>query len=619
MKNIDEIINQLSLSTEEKVTIPSKTGAPLVKAGTMYESLRYAEYEITSGLGEITDNAVEAGANNIHIITKTQPTAPTTSKKKKVAEVIDEIAVIDDGEGMAPEILSRCLVLGDSPRPRKPSGLGIGRFGVGLTLGGISLARRLEVYSRNDKNGKFYYTFLDLDVIKDESKAFIPKPIAIQPPKEYLNYLEGSTGTIIILKKCDRLQYDSINNRAIDADSQIKGLSNYLGRTFRKYIYGGINIYLNGGKVYLHDPLYRLGPTRFDMDPKSMEDPRTNLKAKLWGKTTTIEIEIPGKTQTYANVEITLTLLPKEWRLKEKSGGSTFATDRKIHENEGISILRANREVLYGAVPYIIGKRGQSRPLDIDRWWGCEISFPPELDELFTVRYIKRGAEPVAALRNKIREIISPAIKALREQIQQDRREEVQKEATKAGLFAGAEQTMAEADKTMAKGKKGSTVSKEEAEKEFKKLAKAATNTTSGTDNNEKSAEEKKRELEEKKKELEEKPYNIIPIEYPESIFFETQHMLDHIVVKLNINHPFYKDIFEPLCGSIQTMDAESDVYEGTKTIEQQKIRRAFMLLILSYAKAESFFEDHDSVLKQLRAQWGMALGVVLNSVVGKE
>ena len=49
---------------------------------------------------------------------------------------------------MAADALSKCLVLGESLRPKGQS-QGIGRFGVGMTLGSISLARRVEVYSRN--------------------------------------------------------------------------------------------------------------------------------------------------------------------------------------------------------------------------------------------------------------------------------------------------------------------------------------------------------------------------------------------------------------------------------------------------------------------------------------
>lgn len=562
-------------------------GLGLIRPSSMYESLRYAEYDVASGIGEIVDNGIEANATEINIITK--------SEKRKIGvrttDVISEIAIIDNGIGMTEEIQRRCLVLGDSVRAPKENGLGIGRFGVGLTLGGISLARRIEVYTRNKVQDEFRYNYLDLDLIKFEKQTYVPDPVESDISAEYKNKLENSTGTIIILKNCDRLE----NTRL---DEQIAGLSNFLGRTFRKFIYGGITIKLNDEKVHLHDPLYRLGPTRFDI--KNPEQP--DIKAAIWGKTGTIELEIPKSRGKMAKVHITMTLLPKEWRKVRGDGNRPFAKERKIDQNEGISILRANREVLYAHVPYLIGKKGQSSAEAIDRWWGCEISFPPELDDYFEVRFIKRGAQPVPFLRDKIRAIISPAVEGLRGQIQNDFKEKVLEKAKASDHFSDIVSIMAEADKKQPKGKLGSNVTLEEQEKEIERIVREQKSDDSKTP-------------EEKKNEIKERPYSIVPVSYPETFLFETVHMIGKVVVKLNVNHPFYKDVFEPLCGSIDEMDEDSDSDKGTLTDEQRIIRQSFMLLLLSYAKAESFFENLDpDVLTNLRTQWGIALANVLKT-----
>lgn len=82
-------------------------------------------------------------------------------KRKKVKNgnretvVVDSIVVTDDGCGMNKDILKKCLVLGCSMREKRNGKLGIGRFGVGMTLGSISLARRVEVFSRDDGNKEF--------------------------------------------------------------------------------------------------------------------------------------------------------------------------------------------------------------------------------------------------------------------------------------------------------------------------------------------------------------------------------------------------------------------------------------------------------------------------------
>ena len=112
-----------------------------------------------------------------------------------------------------------------------------------------------------------------------------------------------------------------------------------------------------------------------------------------------------------------------------------------------MSILRANREVLYDKIPYLIGqKRGQFAYQDNDRWWGCEISFPPELDECFQVRYIKRGAEPIGALKDRLKSELTGAITSLRKRIKEDRANEKAKQKQSENDFDNAENIMSELD-----------------------------------------------------------------------------------------------------------------------------------------------------------------------------
>lgn len=580
------------------------SGQPFFKSEVVYDSFRSAEYDIRTALAEPLDNGVEAGCKDLWLFIKTEKKA----FRGKNLDVISEVAVVDNGDGMSVDTVRKCLVLGDSVRPIKPNGRGIGRFGVGLTMGGISVARRIEVYSRADKSGPFYYTYLDLNAIKKKQQTAIPDPVEMAPPAEYQNLLKDSTGTIILLKDCDRLQFDPAEHeKGLTATEQIKDLPQFLGRTYRKFIAGGMNLWFNGNKVFLHDPLYLLGPTRHEIG-------KTEPKAIMWGKPTPISLEVPGAPGTKADVIVTMSLLPAEWRKVAGAGDSTFNRERGIPDNQGISILRADREVLYGSVPYIIGKKGQAKSKEIDRFWGCEISFPPELDDYFHVRFIKRGAEPVTSLRDKIRELIDPSVDSLRKQIQADFQKEAENADKENGVFQEAEKAMAEADRTMPSGKRGAFDKPEEVETKLDELVEEAVAVPGES-------------KEEKRQQLAAKPYSIVAVQYPRSIFFETVHMPGRIVVKLNVNHPFYKNVFEPLCGSIATMDENSDADQGADTPEKRMARRALMLLLLSYAKAESMFDAKNSatlsdgqedLFENLRAYWGTSLATVL-AQVGKE
>lgn len=572
-------------------------GQSPVRLDRMLESLRNAEYDIAAGLGELVDNSVEGGGKNIWTLVKSE----RRTFRGKPVDVVGEVAVVDDGVGMPVDVLGRCLVLGDTLRGAKTTGrLGIGKFGVGMTMGSISLARRIDVYSRSDKKAAFLYTFLDLDLVKAGTQRVIPTPVQKSPPDDYAAMLADSTGTIVVLTNCDRLQTDPVEKeKGIAASEQIAGLPTFLGRTYRKFIQAGRQLWLNGEQIYLHDPLYTAGPTVWDAKNAKEAD----LKAKVWGNKVEIPLEIPNSGGQTANVSIRMSLLPREWRPVQGAGYSSFARTRKITENEGISILRADREVLYGPVPYIIGTRGVAKFLEIDRWWGCEISFPPELDEYFHVRYIKRGAEPVASLRDQIRTVIGPAVVALRVQIKADYEKAEEAREKEAGVFAEAEQAMAKVDAALPRGKSGEDKSPEETTRELEEIVEAAVEV--GADGTDKPKEQRKRELEAKS-------YAIVPVRYPSTVLFEPVHQPGRVIVKLNVDHPFYKQVFEPLCGTVESMDEDSPVDTGADTPEKRLARKAFMLLLMSYAHAEGFFPQQVDLLKNLRAQWGVTLGTAL-------
>ena len=99
--------------------------------------------------------------------------------------------------------------------------------------------------------------------------------------------------------------------------------------------------------------------------------------------------------------------------MKRGSGGSPDAEKRRIPENQGISVLRHHREVAFGNFyPMVPGQT------PVDRWWGCEINFEPELDECWKVRNIKRGARPIKELSDALNKILRPKILELRKEVQ---------------------------------------------------------------------------------------------------------------------------------------------------------------------------------------------------------
>ena len=559
----------------------------LINISQVYESLRYNDYSVENGLGEIVDNSVEAGASEIRVYF----TKKIKRIGKKEIEEIDKIIILDNGSGMSPAVLSKCLVLGCSMREQKNGKMGIGKFGVGMTLGSISLARHVEVYSRDTVNGAFFYTYIDLDEINKESRDTVPAPVEKNVPEEYADFFEGHSGTMVVLSNCDRM--DGSGKKT--SPSEMNGLiATYLGRTYRKFIEAGLKIYLDDRQVFLHDPLYYSGPTQFDTREK--QDPKADLYS-----TSTIDLPIPGREGETAPVTIRITLLPKEWRLNIGDGGNAEARKRKIDQNEGVSILRANREVLYDKVPYLIGlKKGQFSYQENDRWWGCEISFPPELDEYFQVRYIKRGAEPIGSLKDRLKEQLTGPVTSLRQIIKSDRDQKKAQENRGKSSFQNATQLMSDLNAVLPKGQAGRNMSEEEEQKKVDEILDDAIS----QDGNEEG------EREERRKTILNSMYSVVPVKYPQNTLFETENLLDgKIVIKLNVNHPFYEKVINPLCGDISEEDTTESYNDKIRT------RDAIMLLLMSHVKAvASFPEENQDLFENLLSQWG----TILNSAVKK-
>lgn len=556
----------------------------LIDTSKIYESLRYNDYSVENGLGEIVDNSVEAGASEIRVDFVKKP----RRVGKKEIEEIDKIIVSDNGSGMSPDILSKCLVLGYSMREKKNGKSGIGKFGVGMTLGGISIARHVEVYSKANANGEFYHTYIDLDEIKTRAQRTVPEPTKKAIPSQYQEFYKQNTGTIVVLSNCDRMDGSGKKTNSGEMNGLI---ATYLGRTYRKFIEGGLRIYLDNKPVYLHDPLYISGPTQFDT--KEKQDP----KAELYSATT-IDLPVPGGNGETAQVSIRLSLLPREWRLNIGDGGKAEARKRKIDQNEGVSILRANREVLYAKVPYLIGMRkGQFSYQENDRWWGCEISFPPELDEYFQVRYIKRGAEPIGALKDRLKEQLTGSVTLLRKTIKADRNQKVAEDNKGKNTFDNAEQIMSDSSSVFPKGQAGKRLSKKQEQEKVDEILDQVVDPNDNRDA--------------KRDELLSKMYSIVPVKYPQHFLFETEVLLDDkIVIKLNVNHPFYQKVISPLCGDIAAADSTENYNERTR------IKDAIMLLLLSFAKAEAVFPDttaNKELLDNLVMQWGIILSTVVN------
>ena len=161
-----------------------------------------------------------------------------------------------------------------------------------------------------------------------------------------------------------------------------------LGQIFRRQLWEGKTITINGNPVKAVDPLFRHKGNNI-------------VGATIYGSPLRYDITIPGSSQRTSAVTVTFTELPIEkWHCFSNEEKRTHG----ISKNAGVSIMRSGREVDYGW--FFMGNK---RKENYDDWWRCEVQFSADLDELFGVTNTKQGVHPT----EEIKSILSPDIERI--------------------------------------------------------------------------------------------------------------------------------------------------------------------------------------------------------------
>ena len=380
---------------------------------TMGDALRNTGYKnIECAMAEIIDNSVQADAQNILIIVSEEYN-PRTGRNN-----ISEIAFLDDGSGMSNEEIEGCLGIGYSTRTDRK---GMGRFGVGLPQASLYACPAVDVYSWQGGYDNCKKVFLDINKIKSEEQTEIEDPIFSEIPEKYKKYVtykvisnEGDKkydftqhGTFVIWKNCDRVIPKTVN-------FLFKKLDFALGQKFRYFISEGkssIRLIHHENQDYTHeimpnDPLM-LMPNNYVLgNPENpgVISPRTNIDCTVPVFEVYTNSEYPdgiipypikyadpetGETKE-SQVEIKFSIVKNIFYDKTAISGNPGQTQlgKHVKELEGISIVRANREIDFGQFDFY---ENVNQPEH--RWWGCEIRFNPELDEAFGVANNKQHVE----------------------------------------------------------------------------------------------------------------------------------------------------------------------------------------------------------------------------------
>ena len=93
----------------------NNSGVKIIDAAFALKALRHSNFkDLANNIAELIDNALEAEADNIHVIGVFEDAYSGASNFGNYN--IKNLAVLDDGEGMDETVLQQCLSLGFSNR-----------------------------------------------------------------------------------------------------------------------------------------------------------------------------------------------------------------------------------------------------------------------------------------------------------------------------------------------------------------------------------------------------------------------------------------------------------------------------------------------------------------------
>ncbi|MBA6349917.1 ATP-binding protein [Colwellia sp. BRX8-9] len=357
----------------------------IIPASLAITSMRDSGYKTAAhAIAELIDNSIQATADTVQLICIDKS---STSGQRRI-KYVDQIAIFDNGKGMSPETLQQALQFGGGSNRDDPSG--IGKFGMGLPSATISQCRRLEVYSW--QSGKCFYTYLDLDEIETGKLKTVPGAVAKNIPAMWSEAIgedyDSDKGTIIIWSDLDRVSWKTSKSLYIHSEKLI-------GRMYRHFInrkqvvvrfksfVNDVVLKQDTNKLFqVNDPLFLYKKTIL---PELPGDYKNESFFEQVGEPHTITINLKDGTTGEVILKYSRVVKTIHQAIARNSSSSMGATPygKLAEENNGISIVRSGRELKITKEIYT--------SLDTrDRWFGIEISFTPELDELFGVTFDKQ-------------------------------------------------------------------------------------------------------------------------------------------------------------------------------------------------------------------------------------
>jgi len=591
-----------------------KEGAnvPLFIGQTLANALRDLGYnDTTSAVCEFVDNSIQWGAKEVRVY--------FNESGKKGNKRVD-VLVLDNANGMAPNVLRAATAFGGSMCFENRSG--IGRYGIGMKGAALSMGQVLDIISWQEPNA-FYCMTLDLTEIGDDRSNVVnlPSPVFQDPlSREVAEILTstmafpkgdvqepltldttelferlGKSGTIIYVPDCDRLTYRT-------AKSLVDHATKEMARIYRRQLAEGLKLYVNNRRVEPFDPTYSM-PSARHTRVEGLNEKFSRLY-RSWDLPIPVEESEPSITRP---TKVRLFVLPfEDWH---KLPRKVLKNDLHVFDPYNISFIRSSREVHAGEMKAISGKHWTG-----DVWWRIEVEFPAELDEAFGVAVNKQGVRLKNYVINLIREAIHEDLRKIKDKIE-EHYASLASERTSKGP-SEAERRANEAEALQATLLPQQELKSEEERRAFEGQLRTFATMFKRADETDEEAYER----------VTNSRY-ITTFKHDEDApFYRVDFQRGRVVLTINSAHPFFKAIYEPLSKlSRRRVEVNGDQgetdreREGAPALEAVEMLASMELLLLSLARTQStmLVNDTDGGLRntfdRLRRQWSLDLATQLN------
>lgn len=350
-------------------------------------ALRDSRYHNTAyAIAELIDNSIEANAGAIDLLCMEQQQRVHARRRARIFQ----IAVLDDGSGMDVKTLFDALKFGGGTRHHSTSG--IGKYGMGLPTSSMSQCKRVDVWTWQDGVENAWHSCIDADDIESGNHE-VPMPNANTPVPETWKaagspeIFGNETGTLVVWSNLDKIQWKT--GRAI-----IDNAAREVGRIHRKWIAFGlpkirVTCFLDthptspshDDYVVANDPMYLMSPTSTPEAPWDAEP-----MFQPWGTPRHYTHVVDGREET---IEILYSIVKPEalktGRVSQNPG--SMPRGRHARHNIGVSVVREEREIV---LEDAFLREGGSADNPQNRWWGCEVLFGRNCDELFGLDHNKQ-------------------------------------------------------------------------------------------------------------------------------------------------------------------------------------------------------------------------------------